>query len=341
MLENETFDHYLRLLENRGSSPSSVRAARSDMAHFRLWWETRYGRTLDVAQLSDRDLRSWREYRQKEEGAAPATINRGLSTLRRFSAWAVEQNLITSNPAAGIKDVQVAPNPPRSLPDQAVDALLRAARVAEDDRALRLRDEALLALLVYGGLRVQEACDVQLRDLDLPGKALVVRSGKGSKAGRIFLHAEAARMLHTYIKEVRCPPNGQMPKVGSPEEREPLLVGKAMKEPGQPLRPGLQARMVGHKIKSLGKLAASQLREAARKERADNGRAEELEELARQLEDISPHMLRHSLARRMLDKGAQLPEVQRMLRHSRLSTTGVYLTSREEQLRAAVERAGL
>jgi site-specific recombinase XerD len=52
-------------------------------------------------------------------------------------------------------------------------------------------------------------------------------------------------------------------------------------------------------------------------------------------------LLRHSLARRLLKNGAQLPEVQRMLGHSRLSTTGIYLTPSEEDLRAAVERAGL
>ena len=51
------------------------------------------------------------------------------------------------------------PLAPRSLPDQAVDVLLRAVR-NERDLRLRLRDEACLALLIYAGLRVQEVCDV-------------------------------------------------------------------------------------------------------------------------------------------------------------------------------------
>ncbi len=63
--------------------------------------------------------------------------------------------------------------------------------------------------------------------------------------------------------------------------------------------------------------------------------------MAGQLDAVSPHLLRHSLARRLLKNGAQLPEVQRMLGHSRLSTTGIYLTPSEDDLRAAVERAGL
>ncbi len=56
---------------------------------------------------------------------------------------------------------------------------------------------------------------------------------------------------------------------------------------------------------------------------------------------VTPHMLRHSLARRMLERGAQLPEVQRVLGHSRLSTTGIYLTPSEEDLRVAIGRAGI
>jgi site-specific recombinase XerD len=94
------------------------------------------------------------------------------------------------------------------------------------------------------------------------------------------------------------------------------------------------------RIADLGKVAATQLREAATREH-DLARLEQLQSMAVQLDAVSPHQLRHSLARRMLKRGAQLPEVQRMLGHSRLSTTGLYLTPSEEDVRVAVERAGL
>ena len=56
---------------------------------------------------------------------------------------------------------------------------------------------------------------------------------------------------------------------------------------------------------------------------------------------VSPHTLRHSLARRMLKHGAHLSEVQRVLGHSRLSTTGIYLTPSEDDLREAIGRTGV
>jgi len=336
-MPSDPIDQYLATLVMRAVPVATQRAARSDLAIFRLWWETKHHRSFDLSQVIERDLRDWKLSRQQLDGAAPATINRGLSTLRRFCIWAVEQKLLSENPLVGVEDVPSTPLSPRSLPDQAVDALLRAVR-NEPDLRLRLRDEAMLALLAYAGLRVQEVCDIQLRDIDLEGGTVTIRSGKGGKARRLPLHSDAQRMLRRYLKEIRCPSG--FPPIGSDQERESLLVGMQITVVDRPLTPGIRARLVRQRIADLGKQAAAQLREAAKRER-DIERLEHLRKLAQSLDDVSPHMLRHSLARRMLKNGAQLSEVQRVLGHSRLSTTGIYLTPSEDDLRTAIERAGV
>ncbi|WP_040448569.1 tyrosine-type recombinase/integrase [Ktedonobacter racemifer] len=131
-----------------------------------------------------------------------------------------------------------------------------------------------------------------------------------------------------------------LPPIESEQERTPLLVGMQRAVAGRPLVPGIKTRVARQRIAHLGKIAATQLGESAARER-NLERAEQLRAWARQLESAAPHLLRHSLARRMLKTGAQLPEVQRMLGHSRLSTTGLYLTPSEGDVRAAVEHAGL
>ncbi len=236
-----------------------------------------------------------------------------------------------------MKDVPTEPLAPRSLPAEAIDALLRATRM-EQNAILRARNEALLALLIYAGLRVQEACDLQLRDLDLGSGTITVRSGKAGKARRLPLHPDAERLVRRYLESLRCP--GGLPAVGSDQERERLLVGISVTRKGHPTQVGITQRVAQRIVRQLGQRAAQQLRAEAQRER-DITRNEFLRDLARRLETITPHMLRHSLARRMLERGAQLPEVQRVLGHSRLSTTGIYLTPSEEDVRLAIGRAGV
>jgi site-specific recombinase XerD len=202
---------------------------------------------------------------------------------------------------------------------------MRGSRAAhsEQNAVLRARDEALLALIIYAGLRVQEVCDMQLRDLDLEGGMLTVRSGKAGKARRVPLHLDAARLLRRYLERVRCPEG--LPALGSDQERERLLVGIAVTTKGQPTRVGITQQVAQRTVRQLGRRAAQHLRAEVQRER-DITRSESLVDLARRLENVTPHMLRHSLARRMLERGAPLPEVQRVLGHSRISTTGIYLT---------------
>jgi integrase len=78
-------------------------------------------------------------------------------------------------------------------------------------------------MLIYGGLRVQEACDLQLRDVDLAGLNITVRYGKAGKARRVPIHTDAQRLLQRYLDQVRC--SHGLPPIGSNAEREPSLVG--------------------------------------------------------------------------------------------------------------------
>ena len=234
-------DEYLALLQRKGRSPLTLKATRADLGRFISWWETTRRRQFDPSLLLEEDVRAWRGVRQRDDAAAPATINRGLSALRGYCAWALATGVLVDDPAAAIGDVRLPELGPRSLPTGAVDALLRAAHQQRDPRQ-RLRDEALLALLVYAGLRAQEACDVQLRDLDLAGGTITVRSGKAGKARRLPLHANALVLLQRYLTAVRCP--SALPALGSAEECEPLLGRLVMTAANRPLQPGITQRVV-------------------------------------------------------------------------------------------------
>jgi site-specific recombinase XerD len=275
--------------------------------------------------------------RQKDDGAAPTTINRALATLRTYCDWAQQAGLMTENPTDNIKTIPRGQPTPKSLSDEGVDALLRAVR-AEKEARIRLRDETLLALLVHAGLRAQEVCDIQLRDLDLHGGTVTIRYGKGGRMRRVLLNTECIAILRRYLIQLRCPHG--TPVFGTDTERESLLVGFEQTTAGHPMRPGINQRLVQRVVEQRAHEAAARLRLDAHKI-SSLERGDVMLDLAQRLEHTTPHTLRHSLARRLLESGADLAVVQRTLGHSSIATTGMYLTPSDNDMRQAMERVKL
>ena len=322
-------------LEHRADlAPLSRKAIRCDLVGFTGWWEREQQRPFDPSLLHEADVRAWQLARQRDEGARAATIRRAQVSLRGYCAWAVEQGLMTENASAAVDSLPAEPPTPKALPPEACDAILRAARQQPDQR-LRLRDEALLALLIYGGLRAQEVCDVQVRDLDLPGGAVAVRYGKGGRSRRVYLPSEGVALLKRYLA-LRCPDGP--PSLGDDAERETLLVTFSQANGGAP-RVGLNQRTVQRVVGAYATAAAARYRADA--ERAPLEQAGRMLRLAERLEHTTPHTLRHSLGRRLLASGADPAIVQRQLGHASLTTTTIYAQPDEDELRAAVERARL
>lgn len=328
---------YLTYLQEKGRSPLTLKAVRGDLVGFAVWWEIKRNRPFDPVLLREIDLHAWRLARQKDDGSAPTTLNRALASIRAYCAWAKHTGLITENPVNEIKPLPIDQPTPKSLATEAVDAILRAVR-SEKDARIRLRDEALLALLVHAGLRAQEVCNVQLRDLDLDGATVTVRHGKGGRTRRVLLNTEAIQLLRRYLKRLRCPSG--LPSIGSDAEREALLVGFPVTVPGNPMQPGINQRLVQ-------RVVAQRAQEAAARLRLDAASVSSLErvgimlDLAQRLEQATPHTLRHSLARRLLASGADLAVVQHTLGHSSIATTGMYLMPSDDDMRQAMERAKL
>ena len=99
-----TIDEYLADLQARGRSPATQRAICSDLSGLQQWWEDGHHRPFTIELLVARDIRQWKEVRQQSDGAAPSTINRGLSSVRVFCTWAVGEGYLQENPAVSISD---------------------------------------------------------------------------------------------------------------------------------------------------------------------------------------------------------------------------------------------
>lgn len=200
-------------LQERDRSPNTIAAYRRDVTGFFAWLEDKVGEPVALAAVTPFDVQKYRDT-LVEAGRSPATLNRKLAALRAFFKWAVQQGLASSNPVAEVQGTRYEQRRPKALDEHEVYRLQRTAAAqrqlaqmqAGDDITpgliAALRDEALVNLLLYTGLRVSEAAQLRCGDLEILDRSgnVTVRSGKGRKYRRIHLHKLARKALSAYLE---------------------------------------------------------------------------------------------------------------------------------------------
>jgi integrase/recombinase XerC len=179
------------------------------------WLTEQMGRDFDPVEVTVFDVQRYRDHLLTLK-RKPATINRKLASLRVFFDWAVEQGRASTNPVGDVNGVTQDRRTPKALSSQEIYRLQREAAArrqlaearAGDSRAPTViyayRDEALLNLLLYTGLRVSEAVALRVGDVEIRERSgkVIVRSGKGRKYREVPLNKQARRPLAAYL-EVR------------------------------------------------------------------------------------------------------------------------------------------
>jgi integrase/recombinase XerD len=306
-------DGYLTYLHvERGLSPATIRAYRSDLADFAAsrGAATGWDRSADTAvgYLAARTRRG----RRGDPGLAPSSLRRRAASLKGFYRFAYGEGLIGTDVAAQLD----LPRPSRLLPEtltvEEVERLLEAAgsddgdgdgQDGRDASPRPLRDRALLELLYAAGLRISEATGLDREDVSLDG-AFVRVVGKGDKERLV----PVGDIALDWVRDWTAGPRQRL-----------LALGRASHERGGPLFLGDRG----------GRLARQQAWAAVKRAAARAGLADR----------VSPHTLRHSFATHLLEGGADLRVVQELLGHASISTTQLYTHLTGERIRDVYARA--
>jgi integrase/recombinase XerD len=161
------------------------------------------------------------------------------------------------------------------------------------------RDRAVLEILYGTAIRVGECERLDLRDVDLLRGQVFVRLGKGRKDRVLPVVGRAAAALDVYLRDSR-------PElVHDPREQALFLTTRGTRLP---------MNRIQDLVRSHAKAAGITVR-------------------------VTPYTLRHGCATHLLQNGADVRHVQKLLGHASLRTTAIYTHVAPEDLRRAVEKA--
>lgn len=135
-----------------------------------------------------------------DAGNEPATARARHLSLRRFSAWLVEEGEADTDHLIGSRP----PKLDAKVVDPLADAELRALITACSGPEMRdRRDEALVRFMAETGARAGEAVDLTVPDVDLRAGTAIVRRGKGGKGRTVPFGPQTTRALDRYLRARR------------------------------------------------------------------------------------------------------------------------------------------
>ncbi len=285
MLRDATRDFLQFLKLNRNASPHTVRAYDTDLTQFVEFLAV--SSKLKPSQVPIAALEA-----EGVRGFLESLQDRGnsrASSARRLAAVRTFARYLVREGHLGDDPTQLVGSPRK---EQTLPRHLELSQVdhvlttADRDAPAGRRDQAILELFYASGLRLSELVGLDIEDVNLSGRVVRVR-GKGSKTRVLPLGGPVRDLLPKWL-----------------EERRTLLQGKG----GVTSEPALLLNARGGRlgVRGVQKIVHARLRQVSQNRK------------------LSPHVLRHSFATHMLNRGADLLTVQELLGHASLSTTQIY-----------------
>jgi integrase/recombinase XerD len=293
-----------------------------EVEDFLSWLSAERGRSPNTIAAYRRDLRGYCRWLRDREGSldrvdealvtdyvvhltstrlSPASVARALVAVRGLHRFLADEGLAAGDPTEHVEQPRVPQGLPKALTEPEIESLIGA--VTGDDAVAR-RDRAILEVLYGTGVRISELVGLSLADADLDDSRLRV-FGKGAKERIVPLGRFAREALARWFD-----PGGR-----------PELAPERWARRGDAEAVFLNAR--GGRLTRQGAWGIVR-RHAERVGLADR---------------LTPHVLRHSYATHMLDRGADIRAVQELLGHASIRTTQVYTKVSTERLWKVYEAA--
>ena len=234
----------------------------------------------------------------------PSSLSRKLSSLKQFYDVLKAEGYIKINPLSNLESFKQIKNLPKSLSEEHLNLLLSEAKnifrnFERNNPAKKmkyLRILTILEILYSTGMRVSELVSLPLSDFIRIKDLLQIR-GKGGVYRYVAFNKESKKMIEMWLLQR--------------SSIEKFIKNKYV----FPSNNG-----VGHITRQSVYMDMSELSKS----------------INLNSEQISPHKIRHSFATHMLNRGADLRSLQKLLGHADISTTEIYTKVQSKRLSGLV-----
>lgn len=295
------------LTTERGAAMNTRQAYWRDLADFSQFLKNEKNSDVDKAStdmikdyLKNLGNKSNGPKSQNNDKIAVRTIARRLSALRQFYRYLVSEGVREDDPTSTIESPKQGRSLPKTLSEDEVNALIQTAGKKGNAESLRL--VCLLEMLYATGLRVSELVGLPLSAINDDNEYLIV-TGKAGRERMVPLSTPAKDALTAYLN-IRKEHVG----TGSSDATSKWLFPSKTSNSGHLTRQRF----------------AQLLKDLAKEAKIEEGR-------------VSPHILRHAFATHLLNNGADLRSVQKMLGHADIATTQIYTHILGEEKKKTVQ----
>lgn len=298
MIKMYLIDLYVEYLKENGKDSKTIKTYLHSVMDFKKWSK----QENKLIKAKPIDIRNYITYLRHERRIAPSTINKYIASLKSFYAYLTEQELIKNNPMEQIKRISfthISTNNNKWLSPLEQDKFISYAEL-EPNEWLRIRNLAVIDLMLFAGLRVQEVADLQLDDVSKAGTDLniLIRDGKHGKFAEVTLVSKHAKHLKHWLRiRNKCTKTFH-------KNSTSLFVSERSSK--------LTARAIQKFISKYGKLAG--------------------------VENITPHRLRHTFCKNLARQNTPIEIIRRLARHEKIETTAIYIDPSAEELVDALRR---
>ncbi len=289
---NRDFKLWLKTLGYADSTSYNLSAM---IKEYLFYLETKNKKELqEITKQSIRDyyyshLQVRENKHNRSRGVSNAQLNKQLQALNRFCEYLRKSAKLTL-PSLEIRNELSETKEKEILNLDEIKHLFHLTEKHNQDRknrALEFRDKAMLSLFYNCGLRRNEAYQLNTHDIHFSKSYIHVRHGKNNKERFVPFTKESKLNFQKYLYDAR-------PQLAKTSQQAFLLSQR---------RKRMEAQSMLVRLKALQK-------------RSNN--------TAFKLRDIHPHLLRHSIATHLLNRGMDIEDISRFLGHSCLDSTERY-----------------